>query len=160
MDNQPRVIEDDALTRSGLYFAGADNVILNGLSAVPDSIDDGRLTAAEIAQLDLRGLDMVVLSACQTGLGEITGDGVFGLQRGFKKAGAQTIVMSLWKVDDEATTEFMTTFFENMKIDRDGHPLNKHEAFKEAQSKLKRDKDKYSDPYCWAAFVMLDGIDI
>ena len=159
MGSQSRVIEDDALTRSGLYFAGADNVILNGLSAVPDSIDDGRLTAAEIAQLDLRGLDMVVLSACQTGLGEITGDGVFGLQRGFKKAGAQTIVMSLWKVDDEATTEFMTTFFENMKIDRDGHPLNKHEAFKEAQSKLKRDKDKYSDPYCWAAFVMLDGVD-
>ena len=158
MDNQPRVIEDDALTRSGLYFAGADNVILNGLSAVPDSIDDGRLTAAEIAQLDLRGLDMVVLSACQTGLGEITGDGVFGLQRGFKKAGAQTIVMSLWKVDDDATTEFMTTFFENIKIDRDGHPLNKHEAFKEAQSKLKQDKGKYSDPYCWAAFVMLDGI--
>ena len=158
MDNQSRVIEDDALTRSGLYFAGADNVILNGLSAVPDSIDDGRLTAAEIAQLDLRGLDMVVLSACQTGLGEITGDGVFGLQRGFKKAGAQTIVMSLWKVDDEATTEFMTTFFENIKIDKDGHPLNKHEAFKEAQNKLKQDKDKYSDPYCWAAFVMLDGI--
>ena len=158
IDQQAKVIEDDALTRSGLYFAGADNVILNGLSAVPDSIDDGRLTAAEIAQLDLRGLDMVVLSACQTGLGEITGDGVFGLQRGFKKAGAQTIVMSLWKVDDEATTEFMTTFFENIKIDRDGHPLNKHEAFKEAQSKLKQDKDKYSDPYCWAAFVMLDGI--
>ena len=158
IDQQAKVIEDDALTRSGLYFAGADNVILNGLSAVPDSVDDGRLTAAEIAQLDLRGLDMVVLSACQTGLGEITGDGVFGLQRGFKKAGAQTIVMSLWKVDDDATTEFMTTFFENMKIDRDGHPLNKHEAFKEAQSKLKRDKDKYSDPYCWAAFVMLDGI--
>ena len=156
MDQQTKVIEDDALTRSGLYFAGADNIILNGLSAVPDSIDDGRLTAAEIAQLDLRGLDMVVLSACQTGLGEITGDGVFGLQRGFKKAGAQTIVMSLWKVDDKATTEFMTTFFENMKIDRDGHPLNKHEAFKEAQSKLKQDKDKYSDPYCWAAFVMLD----
>ena len=158
MDYQPRVIEDDALTRSGLYFAGADNVRLNGPSAVPDSIDDGRLTAAEITQLDLRGLDMVVLSACQTGLGEITGDGVFGLQRGFKKAGAQTIVMSLWKVDDDATTEFMTTFFDNMKIDRDGHPLNKHEAFKEAQNKLKQDKDKYSDPYCWAAFVMLDGI--
>ena len=156
LDQQAKVIEDDALTQSGLYFAGADNARINGRAAIPDSVDDGKLTALEIAQLDLRGLDLVVLSACQTGLGEITGDGVFGLQRGFKKAGAQTIVMSLWKVDDKATTEFMTTFFENMKIDRDGHPLNKHEAFKEAQSKLKQDKDKYSDPYCWAAFVMLD----
>ena len=158
MDYQPRVIEDDALTRSGLYFAGADNVRLNGPSAVPDSIDDGRLTAAEITQLDLRGLDMVVLSACQTGLGEITGDGVFGLQRGFKKAGAQTIVMSLWKVDDDATTEFMTTFFENMKIE-DGRPANKYQAFKTAQEELRKNKDKYSDKNCWAAFVMLDGVD-
>ena len=158
IDQQAKVIEDDALTRSGLYFAGADSARIYGSSAIPDSIDDGKLTALEIAQLDLRGLDLVVLSACQTGLGEITGDGVFGLQRGFKKAGAQTIVMSLWKVDDEATTEFMTTFFENIEIDCNGHPLNKHEAFKEAQSKLKQNKDKYIDPYCWAAFVMLDGV--
>ena len=140
IDQQAKVIEDDALTRSGLYFAGADNVILNGLSAVPDSIDDGRLTAAEIAQLDLRELDMVVLSACQTGLGEITGDGVFGLQRGFKKAGAQTIVMSLWNVDDEATRLFMTKFFETMKLDKEGHPTNKHEAFLAAQRYL---RDEY-----------------
>ena len=156
MDNQPRVIEDDALTRSGLYFAGADNVILNGQSAVPDSIDDGRLTAAEIAQLDLRGLDMVVLSACQTGLGEITGDGVFGLQRGFKKAGAQTIVMSLWKVDDDVTTEFMTNFFQNIKLDENGRPINKYQAFRDAQECLRK---KYNKPYYWAAFIMLDGED-
>ena len=160
MDNQSRVVEDDALTRSGLYFAGADNVILNGQSAVPDSIDDGRLTAAEIAQLDLRGLDMVVLSACQTGLGEITGDGVFGLQRGFKKAGAQTIVMSLWNVNDDATTEFMTKFFESIETDAHGHPLNKQQAFRIAQQHLRDNKEKYpEDPNCWAAFVMLDGVD-
>ena len=158
MNQQAKVIEDDALTRSGLYFAGADNARINGNKAIPDSIDDGKLTALEIAQLDLRGLDLVVLSACQTGLGEITGDGVFGLQRGFKKAGAQTIVMSLWEVDDEATTEFMTTFFENIKIE-DGHPTNKYQAFKTAQEKLRENKDKYSDKNCWAAFVMLDGID-
>ena len=157
MNQQAKVIEDDALTRSGLYFAGADNARINGSKAIPDSIDDGKLTALEIAQLDLRGLDLVVLSACQTGLGEITGDGVFGLQRGFKKAGAQTIVMSLWKVDDEATTEFMTTFFENIKIE-DGHPTNKYQAFKTAQEELRKKKDKYSDKNCWAAFVMLDGI--
>ena len=158
MDDQSRVVEDDALTRSGLYFAGADNVILNGQSAVPDSIDDGKLTAAEIAQLDLRGLDMVVLSACQTGLGEITGDGVFGLQRGFKKAGAQTIVMSLWKVDDEATKDFMTIFFESIETDAYRIPINKQQAFRIAQQYLRDNKEKYDDPYCWAAFVMLDGI--
>ena len=155
---QAKVIEDDALTRSGLYFAGADNARINGSWAIPDSIDDGKLTALEIAQLDLRGLDLVVLSACQTGLGEITGDGVFGLQRGFKKAGAQTIVMSLWKVDDEATTFFMTTFFENINIEG-GRPTNKYEAFKTAQKELRGNRDKYSDKNCWAAFVMLDGID-
>ena len=156
---QPKVVEDDALTRSGLYFAGADHVRIDGTTAVPDSIDDGKLTALEIAQLDLRGLDMVVLSACQTGLGEITGDGVFGLQRGFKKAGAQTIIMSLWNVDDEATKDFMTEFFKNLEMDGEKHPTNKHKAFKRSQDSLRANKDKYpKDPYCWAAFVMLDGI--
>ena len=159
MNQQAKVIEDDALTRSGLYFAGADNVRINGTTAVPDSIDDGKLKASEIALLDLRGLDMVVLSACQTGLGEITGDGVFGLQRGFKKAGAQTIVMSLWKVNDDATTEFMTKFFESIETDAHGHPLNKQQAFRIAQQHLRDNKEKYpEDPNSWAAFVMLDGV--
>ena len=155
-----KMIEDAALTNSGLYFAGADNAI-NDKSVIPNGIDDGKLTALEIAQLDLRGLDLVVLSACQTGLGEITGDGVFGLQRGFKKAGAQTIVMSLWKVDDDATTEFMTRFFQNIKIDNEGHPTNKQQAFREAQNHIRTvDNGKYKDPKYWAAFVMLDGIDM
>ena len=157
---QKKMIEDAALTNSGLYFAGADNAI-NDKSVIPNGIDDGKLTALEIAQLDLRGLDLVVLSACQTGLGEITGDGVFGLQRGFKKAGAQTIVMSLWKVDDDATTEFMTRFFQNIKIDNEGHPTNKQQAFREAQNHIRTvDNGKYKDPKYWAAFVMLDGIDM
>ena len=159
MEDRANTVEDDALTRSGLYFAGADNVREKGISAIPDSIDDGILKASEIAQLDLRGLDLVVLSACQTGLGEITGDGVFGLQRGFKKAGAQTIVMSLWKVDDEATTEFMTKFFKGIKLDKQGFPKNKHQAFRDAQNYLRENKEKFSDQDCWAAFVMLDGIE-
>ena len=110
------VQEDKALTRSGLLLAGA-NTALKGLP-LPEGVEDGVLTAKEIAGMDLRRLDLVALSACQTGLGEITGDGVFGLQRGFKKAGANTLLMSLWKVDDTATQLLMTQFYKNMLSDR------------------------------------------
>ena len=135
-----KYVEDKQLTRSGLLFAGANYVLSGSENQLPEGVDDGILTAEELTTIDLRGLDMVVLSACQTGLGEITGDGVFGLQRGFKKAGAQTIVMSLWKVNDEATRLFMTKFFEEIRLDKDGHPTNKHEAFLSAQRYL---RDEY-----------------
>ena len=134
-----RYVEDKQLTRSGLLFAGANYVLSGNENKLPEGVDDGILTAKELTTIDLRGLDLVVLSACQTGLGEITGDGVFGLQRGFKKAGAQTIVMSLWKVNDEATRLFMTKFFETMKFDKEGHPTNKHEAFLAAQRYLREE---------------------
>ena len=135
-----RYVEDKQLTRSGLLFAGANYVLSGNENKLPEGVDDGILTAKELTTIDLRGLDLVVLSACQTGLGEITGDGVFGLQRGFKKAGAQTIVMSLWKVNDEATRLFMTKFFEEIRLDKEGHPTNKHEAFLAAQRYL---RDEY-----------------
>ena len=135
-----RYVEDKQLTRSGLFFAGANYVLSGNENKLPEGVDDGILTAKELTTIDLRGLDLVVLSACQTGLGEITGDGVFGLQRGFKKAGAQTIVMSLWNVDDEATRLFMTKFFEEIQLDKDGHPTNKHEAYLAAQRYL---RDEY-----------------
>lgn len=106
-----RYIEDKALTRSGLLLTGANNALMG--RTLPDNVNDGILTAKEIADIDLRGLDMVVLSACQTGLGDITGEGVFGLQRGFKKAGANSLLMSLWKVDDRATQMLMTKFYEH-----------------------------------------------
>ncbi|MCO7111772.1 CHAT domain-containing protein [Bacteroides uniformis] len=95
---------------------------------MPEGLEDGILTAKELAGLDLRGLDLVVLSACQTGLGEITGDGVFGLQRGFKKAGANTLLMSLWKVDDNATQLLMTQFYKNLLAGK-----SKFESLREAQ---------------------------
>ena len=139
-----------SLSRSGLFLAGAASA-LDPVKRkdIPEGVDDGILTAKEISRLDFSGLDLVVLSACQTGLGEVTGEGVFGLQRGFKKAGAQTIVMSLWKVDDAATKDLMTEFYKNLVAGK-----TKREAFVTAQDLL---RDKYKDPKKWAAFIMVDG---
>ena len=125
-DNQPKYVEDKALTRSGLLLAGANNALMG--KKLPEGVDDGILTAKEISQLDLRGLDLVVLSACETGLGEIKGDGVFGLQRGFKKAGANSLLMSLWKVDDNATQLLMTRFYKNLTSG-----MSKFESLRQAQ---------------------------
>ena len=143
--------EDRSLTYSGLLFAGA-NTALDPLknSIIPEGFDDGILTAREISRLDFRGLDLVVLSACKSGLGEITGEGVFGLQRGFKKAGAQTIVMSLWDVSDSATQLLMTEFFKNLTAGQ-----SKRAAFVSAQTITRQ---QYPDPQNWAAFVMVDGL--
>ena len=161
MPNMPqRYKEDKAMTRSGLILAGANNA-LRGMK-LPEDVNDGILTAKEIAQLDLRGLDLVVLSACQTGLGEVTGDGVFGLQRGFKKAGANSLMMSLWSVDDEATSLFMKEFYRQLMAGN-----GKHESMKAAQRHVREYKETDEDgevthPYenykYWAAFVLLDAI--
>ena len=139
----------DPLTRSGLLFAGS-NIALRGHSdELPQSVQDGILTSKEISLLDLRGSEMVVLSACETGRGEITGDGVFGLQRAFKMAGAQTILMSLWPVDDAATQLMMTEFYYYW-IEK---KMTKREAFLKAQASVKQ---QYTQPTYWAAFILLD----
>ena len=142
--------EDRSLSRSGLFFAGA-NTALNPepRQFIPEGVDDGILTAKEISRMDFQGLDLVVLSACETGLGEVTGEGVFGLQRGFKKAGAQTMIISLWKVNDKPTKEFMTEFYRNLMTGK-----SKREAFILAQDK---NRQKYIDPKMWAGFIMVDG---
>jgi len=143
--------EDASMTRSGLLFSGANNA-LRGNFENKEGVEDGILTAKEIAQLDFRGTDLLVLSACQTGLGEVSGEGVFGLQRGFKKAGVNTILMSLWEVDDEATRLLMTRFYESLSKGR-----TKSEALKDAQKAVKGCKEHdYSSPYYWAAFILLD----
>ena len=150
-ENRPRNVEDQSLLRCGLCFAGA-NQILSGKSQPSDGQDDGILNALEIAQTDLRGLDLVVLSACQTALGDIAqGEGVFGLQRGFKKAGAQSILMSLWEVDNDATHLLMTEFYKGWTSG-----LSKFAALRQAQAVV---KEKYPDPKYWAAFILLDAID-
>ena len=143
--------EDKALTRSGLLMAGA-NATLRGKD-IPMDADDGVLTAQEISRLDLRGVDLMVLSACKTGNGDINqGEGVFGLQRGFKKAGVQTIVMSLWEVDDKATQILMTEFYDNLLQGQ-----SKRDAFQNAQKHLRTvENGHYDEPQYWAAFILLD----
>lgn len=140
--------ETDAnLNYSGLLFSGANNILER--RAIPFGIDDGIVTSREVSRLDFRGTSMVVLSACQTGLGDIKEDGVFGLQRGFKKAGARTLLMSLWKVDDGATKTMMINFYKALITNPD-----KHAAFLAAQRKVK--EAGYYEPYFWASFIMLD----
>ena len=143
--------ENFTLSTSGLLFAGANAAFAQDrISNSDDGSEDGILTAKEISRLDFKGLDLVVLSACQSGLGEVTGEGVFGLQRGFKKAGAQTLVMSLWNVSDDATQLLMTEFFKNLTSG-----MKKREAFVSAQKVVRQ---KFPHPGLWAAFVMVDGI--
>ena len=124
------------------------------MKKIPEDIEDGILTAKELSKLDLSNLNLAILSACQTGVGEIVGDGVFGLQRGFKKAGAQTLLMSLWKVDDTATLLLMTEFY-NKLINGN----SKKQSLYKAQQYLRTYQNGvYDKPEYWAAFIMLDGI--
>jgi len=140
--------KQDPLACSGLLFAGCNYNHRHPGELPLDN--DGILTAQEIALLNLQGLQLTVLSACQTGLGEVKEDGVFGVQRGFKKAGAQTIIMSLWSVSDAATQLMMTSFY---KARING--LSRHEAFLKAQETV---RDEYHEPHYWAPFIMLDDI--
>ena len=153
-DVKSRREEDQSLLRSGLFMTGAENKYQGEL--IPEGVEDGILTAQEIANTDLSGLDLCVLSACQTAQGDISSEGVFGLQRGFKKAGANSILMSLWKVDDEATCLLMTEFYKNWI----GKKMMKHAALENAKRTVRSHKEKgWDDPKYWAAFILLDGLD-
>lgn len=139
----------DAMSLSGLVLSGGNAAWLG--KPLPKGVLGGILSANDIARLDLSNTDMVVLSACQTGQGKATSEGLYGLQRAFKKAGVGTIVMSLWSVSDKITSEFMTTFYERLA---DTHNAwNKRKAFEEAKEIIRK---KHPDPFHWAAFVMLD----
>ena len=135
---------ENPLLRSGLALAGA-NWKHKGFTPPPEA-EDGLLTAEDVSGLDVLATELVVLSACETGLGEIhVGEGVFGLRRAFVPAGAKTLVMSLWKVPDEATRELMEDFYHRI-LRGEGRA----EALRQAQLEMKQ---KYTDPYYWGAFI-------
>ncbi len=139
--------KDYSMLYSGLLFAGGNNVWTG--KEIEEGVEDGILTADEISRLDLSANKLIVLSACNTGLGDIDNvDGVFGLQRGLKRAGVKTILMSLWKVPDEETKELMCMFYKELL-----NGNTPHQSLKIAQKQL---MVKGKSPYYWAGFILLD----
>lgn len=136
------------MIRSGLVIAGGNDTWLGKSPSAGGN--DGILTAYEISQMDLSDTELVVLSACETGLGDIQGnEGVYGLQRAFKIAGAQYLIMSLWQIPDRETMEFMTTFYLKWLRDKQSIP----EAFRLTQKVM---RERYPDPFVWAGFVLVE----
>ncbi|EAW37505.1 kinesin light chain-like protein [Lyngbya sp. PCC 8106] len=133
-------IQENPLVRSGLAFAG--------FNPRDSGSEDGVLTALEVANLKLRGTKLVVLSACETGLGEIeNGEGVYGLRRAFTLAGAESLLMSLWTVSDEGTKELMIKYYQRLLQNQ-----GRSEAWRQTQLEMLNSQD-YQHPYFWAAFV-------
>jgi len=151
-ESSPSEFEDPML-RSGLYFSGANRALAGKPSA--QGLDNGVLTAMEAGNLNLRGTQLVVLSACNTGQGDVkNGEGVFGLRRALEEAGAQVVLMSLWSVPDEETLELMSLFYARWLSG-----IEAHQALKEAQLEM-REKVKTAHggrdlPYYWGAFVLV-----
>ena len=146
------------LYHSGIALSGAQDTWRNDSKDPSKYFDvdslkkDGILLSSEISKMDLSNTDLVVLSACQTAQGYIKIDGVYGLQRAFKLAGVNSLIMSLWKVDDDATQILMTSFYQNYL-----NGMSKREALLTAQNKV-RNTPGFEDPYNWAAFILLDGL--
>ena len=133
---------ENVLLKSGLAFSNANNNSTN-------TKNDGILNSFEISQMDLSNVDLIVLSACETGLGSDKGnEGVFGLQRAFKLAGAKSMIVSLWQVPDQSTSELMVHFYEFYL-----KGFSKKESLKKAQAII---KSKYQSPYYWAGFMLIE----
>ena len=119
---------DESMSQNGLFFAGANAAIAS--ENFDPSGYDGILSAREISQMDLSNIDLMVLSACQSGEGYVTEDGIYGLQRGLKNAGVKAMIVSLWSVDDDATSQLMRSFYANLKNN------DIHSAFNKAREEL------------------------
>ncbi|WP_293028794.1 tetratricopeptide repeat protein [Moorena sp. SIO3I8] len=134
------------LLNSGLVLAGVQNYQSGNLA---DVVQDGVLTALEASGLNLYGSELVVLSACETGRGELSqGEGVYGLRRALVLAGSQSQVISLWQVDDQSTKELMVSYYQKLN-----QGLGRSEAMREAQLEMQQKNQKYQHPYFWAAFI-------
>jgi CHAT domain-containing protein/tetratricopeptide (TPR) repeat protein len=142
-------LSDHPLIRSGLILAGGNFAWKHGHPYKP-GMEDGILTAYEISQMDLSNTELVVLSACETGLGDIQGnEGVYGLQRAFKIAGVKNLIMSLWKVPDAATAELMISFYKHWLEDK----MTIRQALYNAQKEL---RDEGFEPFYWAGWVLVE----
>ncbi len=140
-------VQKNPLLKSGLLLSGSQNTLNGNFS---ENTENGIFMSQEAKSLKLTGTDLVVLSACETGLGNFqVGEGVYGLQRAFMMAGAESVLMSLWQVDDEATNQLMTAFYINF-IEK---KMSKHEALISAKEQL---KEKYSSPFYWAPFILIE----
>jgi CHAT domain-containing protein len=142
-------VADHPMLRSGLILAGGNHAWKTG-KPFQEGMEDGILTAYEISQMNLSHTELVVLSACETGLGDIQGnEGVYGLQRAFKIAGVKYLIMSLWQVPDKQTSLLMTTFYKKYLDEK----LSIPDAFHAAQKQM---RDNGLDPYNWAGFVLIE----
>ncbi len=143
---EKNTLKENSFLRSGLLLAGVGPATSDSLNL--DSENDGILTAYEASSLNLTNTNLVVLSACQTGLGDNMGtEGVAGLQRAIAVAGAKNIITSLWPVDDNATQFFIINFYDNFSKSKDIE-----QAFKFAKNETKL---KFQNPYFWAAFILI-----
>ena len=146
---EDKIIGENPLLLSGLFFAGSN---LHGEGAAEQDMDDGILTAEEICSLDLTGTEWVVLSACETGLGELKkGEGVFGLRRAFQLAGARTVIMSLWPVGDRPTREYMLDLYQR-RLGGATTVAAMQEASLSQLRKLRK-QNRSTHPFVWGAFV-------
>jgi tetratricopeptide (TPR) repeat protein len=145
--------ENDPMLRSLLFFAGADRAWARR-EAPPAGLASGILTAVDAASLDLHGTELVVLSACETGLGAVkSGDGVLGLRRALREAGAQSVLMSLWRMPDIETSELITAFYTHWLGGAEAHAALRAAEREERATVLRRyGKD---DAYYWGAFVLV-----
>jgi CHAT domain-containing protein len=141
-------VSNNPLLKSGILLKGAGDLMAdNSLYAFNKA--PGVLTAYEVMGLNLDETELVVLSACETGRGENkVGEGVYGLQRAFLVAGAKAVVMSLFKVSDEATRMLMERFYHNWLVNQ----MDKRAAFAQAKKEL---RNEYPDPIFWGAFIMV-----